>query len=215
MAIRLGNVVPRAIALAVVGYCVWPSISELTSQPQPAPAKKVPELAASLFSPTLTPPPARDPFGGTAITAGPTGAKTGLAHGRPAAAASSAAAKAATPPPDPLQGLRLDATCIVGDQRLAVINGKVYAAEERVSAGTSMANSPKIVSVLPYKVVLERDGKTVELTYSNVASRPAKSAAQAGASAATPRAKQLQIASTAEKADDTTAAGGPPSKAKE
>ena len=100
--------------------------------------RKLPELAASLFSPKMPPPPTTNPWGGKDITS--------LAAAREAAKAAELAGGTAekTPPPaeaeaaknvDPLRGLKLDATLIVGGKRLAVINGRFYGPQQRLHAG--------------------------------------------------------------------------------
>ncbi len=64
MVLSVGKVAPSAVVLAFVGYCVWPSVSELASGPRPPkPPAKVPELAATLFAPKLPPPPTRESVG--------------------------------------------------------------------------------------------------------------------------------------------------------
>ena len=60
-------------------------------------------------------------------------------------------------------------------ERLAVINGHVYAVRESLPASNSATPPLKIVDVLPYKVLLEGEGKALELTYSNAAFSPGAS----------------------------------------
>jgi hypothetical protein len=175
MAIPVGKLAPSAVALVFVADCVWPILSELTLAPRPTPPKKVPELAAALASPAMPPRPTRNPFEWTDA------ALLAAAKGSPKAARKTAAQTAAlgtakTPdkPVDPLGALKLDATSILGDRRLAVINGQLYALHDRL-AGDSSTPPYRIVGVLPCKVLLEREGKTVELTYSDTASRSASS----------------------------------------
>jgi hypothetical protein len=170
MAISAGKLAPSAVVLAFVGYCVWPSLSEMISPPPPpTPPAKVPELAASLFSPTIPPVPTRNPWGGLDAKA--------LAAAKESAnqvdttseeVVDSAIAKTVSEPVDPLTMLKLGATSILGDQRMAVINGQLCAAEETLTVENA---AYRVVRVLPYKVVLENKGKIVELTYANVASR--------------------------------------------
>jgi hypothetical protein len=207
MAISVGRLAPRAIVLAVVGYCVWPSASALFSQPETKPPETLPDITAAMLSPALSPSPTRDPFGGAAVVpwlaakqpgaaAGKTAGKGGPAK-PPVSAAGKTAGKsphsgsAKTPdkPADPLGGLALDATCIVGDRRLAMINGRMYAVQETLRTGNSATPPYKVVDVLPYKVVLERDGKTLELTYSDIASHAASSASVGAKSAGSSHAK--------------------------
>jgi hypothetical protein len=199
MVISLNKLAPRVIALAAVGYCIWPSLSDLQSDVKPMTLKKVTELSASLFSPKLSPSPTRDPFGG------PDAASLASVKKSPAGgnSARSSAGKATDIPADPLGGLRLDATCILGQQRAAVISGQLYASHEKISSGNSSTSPYKVVSVFPYKVLLEHEGKTLELKYSDVAprsalSRQAGSRAKHGAAAGAPRAKKSQDAATGE-----------------
>jgi len=161
--------------MVFVAYCVWPSLSEMASAPRLTPPKKVPELAAALFSPAMPPCPTRNPFEWTDAALLAAAKQSPKAVGKTAAqAATLGTAKVADKPVDPLGGLRLEATSILGDRRLAVINGQLYALHDRL-AGNASTPPYRIVGVLSYKVLLEREGKTVELTYSETASRPASS----------------------------------------
>jgi hypothetical protein len=202
MVIPVGKLAPSAAALVLAAYCVWPSLSELASAPRPTPSKKVPELAAALFSPAMPPCPTRNPFEWTdaALLAAAKGSPKAV--GKTAVqAAALGTAKTADKPVDPLGGLTLDATSILGDQRLAVINGQLYALHDRLAGNSSTPY--RIVGVFSYKVLLDREGKIVELTYSDAASRSASSPhagvrgkpAAAGASLA----KKPQAASTVAK----------------
>jgi len=200
MAISAGKLAPSAVVLAFVGYCVWPSVSELASAPPPPPPPvKVPELAAASFSPTMPSLPTKNPWGGmdaASLTAAKKAAKTASKT----AAAGSAAAKKAI---DPLDGLKLEATCILGNQRLAMINGQLYAPQKMPSAGNSSTPPFRVVGVFPNKALLECKGKTVELTYEGIVSQPASP----------PKAKSPKIApakTELPKTDllDITAVGG-------
>ncbi len=134
MAISASKVAPLGVVLAFVGYCAWPSIYELTSSShQPKKAAKAPEIAASLFSPTLPPPPTKSPWGGkdaATLAAQRKAAKS--AEASLAAAAGSRGTQTSYQRANPLADVKLDATCIFGDRRLAVINGHLYAAQDAV-----------------------------------------------------------------------------------
>ncbi len=157
MVISVGKLLPRATVLAAVAYGVWPTVSETLWPPAPPPAESVPEVAASLLAPKLPPPPVRDPFSGKLITqrrlagapksnltkkpAGRT-AQDAAKAARQAADAKLASALAAARARDTLRGFTLQATSIVGDQRMAVINGRVYAVGEDLRVARRDAPTP-------------------------------------------------------------------------
>jgi hypothetical protein len=219
MAISTAKLVPRAIALAAVGYCIWPSLNALVVEPESKPPAKLPEVAALLASPALPPCPTRNPF------ARRTPAKPALPGGSSPATAraatkgeatkhvNSAAANAAAKAVDALSGLKLEATCIVGNQRMAVINGRLYAAPAMLPASGKATPTLKVVGVLPYKVLFECEGKTLELTYSNTVSRAASSraadaSAKPGKSPRPPDARKPEAASPGAKPGDDSRISG-------
>lgn len=218
MAISAGKVAPSAVILAFVGYCVWPSLSEMMSdQPPPKAPVKVPALAASLFSPTMAPVPTRNPWGGldaASLAAAKAAAKevaekeaAKTADTTTGTPASSAAAKTPNKPVDPLAGLKLDATCILGNQRMAMINGQMCALHEKLPAENS-STSPKVVGVFPYKVLLEYEGKTVELKYSDAASQSSSSQKdKPGSAGKASGAKKPPAAATGAKSDGKNPSG--------
>ena len=172
MGISAGKLAPFAVILAFVGYCSWPSMSELASPTPPPPQPpKLPELAAPLYAPVMPPPLVKNPWGGK-------DAESLAALRNPAkpvattaeTSADAADGKSAKPPINLLAGLTLDATFIAGDERMAVINGTVYAAQEELPSSVGAAPQIKIANVLPYSVLLEHDGRTAELTYRDVVS---------------------------------------------
>jgi hypothetical protein len=193
MAVSVGNLAPRAIVLGLVAVGVWPSVSHFLSEDKPPAPEAMPELAASLLSPKLAPRPERDPFGlvATRQVSAKEAAKLRAARSAAAAGRNGPPAK----PVDPLSGLILTATCIVGDQRLAVINGRLYAPKETVVMDKLVAKRPanakgpapapapaaaeapaaapyQVVDVFPYRVLLAHNGQLLELGYSNTASGP-------------------------------------------
>jgi hypothetical protein len=201
MAISAGKVAPSVVVLALVGYCAWPSVSELMSDPPPPKQPvKVPELAAALLSPTLPARPTKNPWGGLDVAslaaakeaakeaakkdaakeaaakeAAKEAAKMDAAKAADKTAGAPAGSATAKKPVDPLDSLKLEATCTLGNQRLAMINGQLYAPQDRLSTANSSLPPFRIVSVFPNKVLLECKGKTVELTYDGVVSRAAPS----------------------------------------
>lgn len=164
------------MALAALGYCVWPSVTAFMSQPEGKPPAKLPTLESALLRPKMPLPPLRDPFrveiAGQTASAGKQASAGQGAGGRRVGSAGEGAVKKRV---DPLAGLSLDATCIVGAQRLAVINGRVYTAQETLATSSSAAPPLKIANILPHMVLLQCEGKTLELTYSNVGTARAAS----------------------------------------
>jgi hypothetical protein len=173
MGVSINKLAPSAVVVALVGYCIWPSVSELTSpSPSPMPPKKLSDLPASLYAPVMPPPLAKNPWGGkdaetlfaskNLVTPAETTAKA-FADG------DKDKDKPAKAPINLLAGLTLSGTYIASGERLAVINGAVCAAQEDLPPSVGAVAQIKVAEVLPYSVVLQHDGQTAELTYRNVA----------------------------------------------
>ncbi|MEN6405210.1 MAG: hypothetical protein ABFC77_01940 [Thermoguttaceae bacterium] len=168
MVISLGKLAPRVIVLAVVGYCVWPSVAEFAPSSNSKPSVKRSGAQALRLKPATSKPPTTNPWGGRDAAT--------LAAAQKAAEASVAASTGKTSPSTAariapaqlLARLTLNATYIAGDRQLAVINGQVCEAGQTTrfldSVGSETAPC-KIVRVLPQKVVLDCGGTTLELTY--------------------------------------------------
>ncbi len=69
--------------------------------------------------------------------------------------------------------LVLNATCIMGRQRFAVINGKVYKEKEAIPQPGDESPTCVVTAILPHKVLLSCRGETVQLGYLNLANKPA------------------------------------------
>lgn len=161
---------PQAIVLAVSLYWSWPALK--TFFPQAAPgAPKVEsknsggphEFAATLLSPVFAPPTSRNPF----LTASPQ--PTAVA-GTAKPGQKRATVKKAADIRD--AGLVLNATCIIGQQRMAVINGRVYKEKEIIPRPGDETTSCIVTDILPHKVLLSYQGKTLQLGYVNVVAKP-------------------------------------------
>jgi hypothetical protein len=170
-------------------------VTRFLSEDKPPAPEQMPELAAKLLSPKLPPLPTRDPFGLALPGRKPPpkdlakqrGGNRSLSRSN-AAGKNNASGKAVSP----LSGLSLTGTCILGDQRLAVINGRLYAPKETLTtdkpavkraandkaaaADEPASSSYQVVEVFPYKVLLAHNGQVLELEYSNVTSGPPSSA---------------------------------------
>jgi hypothetical protein len=146
--------VPQAILLAVVGYWSWPSLQQAFSKPAApaAEAKKTAEakeFSAATLSPTFPPPPTRDLFG----PPGPMLAGKGKGRG---ASAKEIAEKMAAEAKD--SGLVLKGTCIIGEQRLAYMNGRVYKEKDVIEGRGEEPINWVITDILPHKVLLSCQG---------------------------------------------------------
>jgi hypothetical protein len=159
---------PQAIVLAVALYWSWPavkaSLPQTTLAVPKVEAKKSAgaDFSVAVLSPAFLPPSNRNPFLApvpkTTTVAG--GAKTGK---------KSIAAKAAPNLRD--SGLVLSATCIVGRQRMAIINGRVYKEKEAIQRPGDETASCIVTEILPHKVLLSCQGETLQLSYLNVGTK--------------------------------------------
>jgi hypothetical protein len=185
MEASLAKLVPLGVAIAAMGYCVWPCVFAAAPAYDAKSSAKLPEIAPALLAPTIAPPPERNPFQAQAATAvaPPARKKSPAPQGAVAGAAAKAAAGKAA---DPLGGLVLDATCISGSQRLAVISGHIYREQEKLGLAGTTAGPWLLAQVLPDKVLLESQGKSVELKYSD---RPHPASQQKGPTPAAGKGK--------------------------
>jgi hypothetical protein len=148
----VSDLAPRAVVVGLVAFGVWPAVCQFLSNDKPKPPEKMPELAAEMLSPKLPPLPMRDPFGVSIRTKPSTAQKSGqpnrgtgqsprssLASNKKASASAN---KTVGKPVDPLAGFTLSATCIMGDQRLAVINGRLYAPQQTLLPNQPATNKP-------------------------------------------------------------------------
>jgi hypothetical protein len=161
MAIPLNKAAPTAVVAGVLGYCCWSSLS--TSEPKGGALEetRVAGIAVSLLSPPIAPPPVRNPFrSGERSTAQAAAAPVARASDRPAPAPTAGAGPREAP-----IGLDLTATFIRGEDRVAMINGRLYGPGDTL--GPSGADAAVIAAIYPNKVLLRRQGQPVELTYSN------------------------------------------------
>ena len=210
MAISVGTLAPRVVVVGFVAVACWPTLCKFLATEETKPPEILPELTVATLAPKMPPLPTRDPFGSaselelskakdSANAAAKLANSKGSAKSRSAdkmgqRAGGSAAAKEANKPVDPLSGLTLDGTCVMGERRLAVINGRLYGLQEQVALDKSATPPYQVVDVFPYKVLLEHSGQILELGYSNVASRPAsghgaKSGGAAGAKGSAKKTK--------------------------
>ena len=199
----LGTMAPTILAVGLVGYWAWPFVSAADAEAKKDPA--VPQIAPAMLSPKIMPAPGRDPFrepGKAETPNGPHG--PGTAPGQPkkeapaaskgapgqtgAAAASPKGPPGAKPPTAWLSALTLNATCTTGSRPTAMINGRLYSPGESlrlpgatVGPGTVPDHAlhgarVSLAEIHAYRVVLESQGKKIDLGYANVDSGPRGSA---------------------------------------
>jgi hypothetical protein len=132
-----------------------------TSDERPEPGKKT---GAKTAGTTSTPPPSQ---GNPANPGDPTRpGTTGADQSAAAPAARLSPAEAAVVVERALAELVLNATLLSGDQRVAMINGLAYRPGDPVAAADADAQL-RVAEIHHHHVVLEREGKQVDLTFAN------------------------------------------------
>jgi hypothetical protein len=162
------RLVPQAILLAVVFYWSWPSLQEAFSKPalnstQDKKKSAIAQFSAATLSPTFPPPPTRDLFGPPGQLASGKGKSRGPVNARELAEKVASDAKGS--------GLVLNATCIMGQQRLAMINGRVYREKEVIEGQGEDPISWVVTDILPHKVFLSCQGMPLQLNYSDASGK--------------------------------------------
>ena len=163
----------QAVVLAMAIYLCWPALMEslpktVESAPQ-ANAKKPANGFASL-SPKFSPLSKRDPF-----LASDEKHSTTAKSGKSKNGAKTGGAKEVNDIND--TGLVLNATCIVGNHRLALINGRIYREKETIAASNNEPANCILTNIYPHKVLLSWQGKPLQLSYVNTAAKPVASKA--------------------------------------
>jgi hypothetical protein len=174
MPTSINKFVPIASVLAVAIYWSWPALKTVFPNAAAAVSKvesKKPEaqaFSAAVLTPTFLPFPKRNPFLSAEHKPKKSGAgRLGTTGKKSDAVANSAASSRSS--------LVLNATCIIGRQRMAVINGRVYKEKDAIPQAGEQAPSCFVTAIFPHKVLLACQGETVQLEYTNakVAAKPA------------------------------------------
>lgn len=165
---------PQVIVLIVALYWSWPFLQP-APKPEPAPAKDPKAAVAMTFtpavlSPTFPPLPERNPFEFPGA-ARPKVAKSNKPGSKATVDKAAVEAKGTS--------LVLGATCIIGDRRLAYINGRVYKEKEAIQGQGEDAAGWVVTDIYPHKVLLSYQGMPLQLNYTNgpTAARDTKPAA--------------------------------------
>jgi hypothetical protein len=164
---------PQAMVLAVALYWSWPALEtafpQVANTAQHADVKKpmAQDFAATVLSPKFLPFPKRNPFLSADYKPNK---KAAMAQSRKPGAKRDGASTAADTRD---VNLVLNATCIMGKQRMAIINGHVYKEKDVIPQPGDEAPSCFVTAILPHKVVLSCRGEIMQLGYVNLAAKPA------------------------------------------
>jgi len=194
MAIQAGNLAPSAFVVAVAGYLCWSYWDDAPAGP-PADSK-LPAIAAGLLNPDLGAAAGRDPFGTTVAfqldddAANDSTPGKGKLQGGKAGQTGGAASNKPNPPPvqkltgkeatNILAGYVLHATYIQANHRVALINGRTYSRGESIDSTDPKAAPLLLSEIHQHKVVLDYQGKQVDLGYANTSHTQNKARPQAG-----------------------------------
>ncbi len=170
----VNRLAPTVIVAAFVAWCVWPYLSGEGSGGLVQEPAQVPQIAGSLLQPTIEPAGDRNPFR-PANAGEPDPSETATIHEDELASAP--VEQGLVPevqPGDVLEQLTLDGTFIYGGQRLALINGRVYAEGDTLTV-SGLTTEPCIVKqIFAHKVLIEFRGETLELPYRDSMSKAAR-----------------------------------------
>jgi hypothetical protein len=173
---------PSCAVLGLVVWCCWPYLAASGSSFSGPQETKLPRIARNVLDPEIRKPSQRDPFQVKAdqadqrATFAPLAAMGKLFRkikedrqwlaDRQAARATTRLPSDVPATPDELsKSLRLQATYLRLDERLAVINNRIYAEGEDVALPGSDKLSCTVQHVLSDRVILDIRGETVNLAY--------------------------------------------------
>jgi hypothetical protein len=156
---------PQAIALIVALYWSWPALKTFVSPAGPPKVEakgpaETQDFTAALLSPKFESISSRNPF--LALGARPAAGGGSVKVGKKGSAGKTAGDIRES-------GLVLNATCIVGKQRMAIINGRVYKEKEAIQRSGDESASCVVIDIHPHKVLLSYQGETLQLGYLNAA----------------------------------------------
>lgn len=153
---------PQAVVLTAAIYWSWPAVRVYLPVGTPTVATdgkkdESPVFISAMLSPTFPSVPKRNPYlpyGATFSTM----AKSGQPGAKKFAGAKSS--------PDAQEaGLVLGATCIVGNRRMASINGRIYREKEAVESADDESARFIVGEIGLHKVLLLSEGRVLQLKY--------------------------------------------------
>ena len=152
---------PTGVVVALVGLCCWPHLTDSEVRLDMQQENDLPQVTQSLLSPDILPAPDRDPFRDMRINStGGMQEQLATTAGPGTGGGSSEIDIAAE-----LSKLVLNATYVRGDRRVALINGELYALGETLDGSPSGSQTFIVMQISLHKVLLKRQGQTVELSY--------------------------------------------------
>ncbi|MFZ1935956.1 MAG: hypothetical protein WCB27_10705 [Thermoguttaceae bacterium] len=163
---------PQAMVLAVALYWSWPALKTVFPQVAKLASKeeaKKPvgqQFAAKVLSPKFRPFPKHNPF----VSLDSKQKAAALARSAKSGKKQDGTSKVAAAHD---VGLVLNATCIMGQQRMAIINGHVYKEKEVIPQPGDETPGCFVTAILPHEVLLSCRGEIVKLGYVNVTAKPA------------------------------------------
>jgi hypothetical protein len=173
MTLPLGKMTPTIALFSLVSYCCWTELDPPASSGPTKSDEKQAEITVGMLTPGSTPAPDRNPFQTTSLSKAdekPRDAKvSGLLSDKKDAKAT--AAQLTKPPPQ----LMLKGTFIQGTRRVALINDRVYAEGETLTAIKTDPGSLVLAQVHPDKVLLQQGTQRFELKYTSRESKAAAS----------------------------------------
>jgi hypothetical protein len=167
---KLTKFAPIAAVAGTLGYLCWPYFDDPTAA-KAKPAAKSAEPLASLLAVKAPGEVRADLFEVPVVEIRKAAKGTGSTGGKPGSG------KQSTSPRDAKASLVLSGTYVAGDSRYAIINGSLYSEGDQIASAKSGRSSGKAAAEGPEtctlkhvdldKVVLDFQGQTRELRYSD------------------------------------------------
>jgi len=161
----LGRMAPTAVTLLLIASCCWPQLELRRPGTRVRSTAELPRISSTLLAPPVEPAPDRDPFQPLHVRQDPPSQPENQATEVPPDQDTAVAATDTDGTDDPLENLVLNAVCIRGDRRVALINGQVCQQGKALPRPDSQKEPCIVAEVLADKVRLVHRGQTVELEY--------------------------------------------------
>ncbi len=174
-----GKLAPTAAVAAVVAWCCWSYVGESGTGFPVNGGGNPPKITTELLAPQIAPASSHDPFRPEAETEQSSENDAAASSGEDQIKLEVVGEGGGPPvkaPDEVFASLTLDATCIQGDRRVALIDGRVYAEGELLAIPGSATEPWVVAEVSPHHVLLWHRGQIWKLEYRNTS--PASSRAE-------------------------------------